>query len=244
MAEERAWLDVPYDDKDDAKALGARWDPAVKRWYTLRPDTPGLDRWTARPAVPAILPGEDRSLASSLFVDLVPSSCWFTNVRSCVDQRDWERLRRMISGRADNRCEACGRPEDRSIRRWLEAHERWTYDDTTGVQTLRRLICLCSNCHGATHYGLAQIKGTTGEAFAHLCAATGMTHHQAAAHIDQAFDTWRRRSLRDWTLDLTMLTGAGLTLQRPPTAADRAAAADRSLTAVRSEEGGQASTMT
>jgi len=43
----------------------------------------------------ALLPGEDRSFGSGLFVDLVPSSCWFTNVRSCVDRRDWERLRRM-----------------------------------------------------------------------------------------------------------------------------------------------------
>jgi hypothetical protein len=32
-------LDVPFDKKDSAKARGARWDPAIKKWYC--PD--GLD---------------------------------------------------------------------------------------------------------------------------------------------------------------------------------------------------------
>jgi hypothetical protein len=235
MTEERAWLDVSYDEKDDAKALGARWDAAARRWYAARPDTPGLERWAARPPVPAILPGEDRSLGSGLFVDLVPSSCWFTNVRSCVDQRDWERLRRMIIGRAGDRCEACSRPEDRTIRRWLEAHERWEYQEITGVQALRRLICLCSDCHRATHYGLATLKGIAGEALAHLCTVTGMTGRQAVAHVDAAFAIWHSRCRRTWTLDLTMLTGAGITLTEPLSAVDRAAAADRGIAARRCE---------
>jgi hypothetical protein len=28
-------LRVPYSEKDEAKALGARWDGLVKKWYTL-----------------------------------------------------------------------------------------------------------------------------------------------------------------------------------------------------------------
>ena len=32
-------LDVPFADKDKAKALGARWDPAQKSWYA----SPGTD---------------------------------------------------------------------------------------------------------------------------------------------------------------------------------------------------------
>ena len=30
---ERIYLAVPFDEKDQAKALGARWDKAVKAWY-------------------------------------------------------------------------------------------------------------------------------------------------------------------------------------------------------------------
>ncbi|WP_222871112.1 DUF5710 domain-containing protein [Nonomuraea sp. PA05] len=232
MTPPRIWLDVPYAEKDQAKAAGARWDPAAKRWYAPRPGITALQRWAARPDVPDLLPGEDRSFGAGLFVDLVPSSCWFTNVRSCVDQRDWERLRRMITNRAGHRCEACGRGEDRTVQRWLEAHERWHYDEATGTQTLKRLICLCTDCHTATHMGLAQVNGKADRATAHLRAVTGMTAGQAGAHVNAAFSLWRSRSTRNWTLDLSILTDAGVTLTPPPERADRAAEAQRRLTEV------------
>ena len=127
-ANERVYLDVPYGEKDEAKAPGARWDPMAKRWYDPRPPTPALDRWAARADIPDLLPSEDREFGHGLFVDMVPRTCWFTNVRSCVDQRDWERLRRMITRRAGHRCEICGAGQDRAAGQWLEAHERWAYD--------------------------------------------------------------------------------------------------------------------
>jgi hypothetical protein len=225
----RAWLEVPYAEKDEAKARGARWDPQAKRWYDPRPITPTLHRWVALPDVPDLLPGEDRTFGSGLFVDLIPSSCWFTNVRSCVSKKDWERLRRMIIRRAGKVCEVCGAGEDRDSPRRLEAHERWAYDDHTGVQALRRLICLCSACHVTTHFGYANITGRTDEAFAHLRAVTGMTEPQAWHHVHAAGVLWTTRSQRVWELDLTMLTTAGVTLVSPDSAADRASAAKRNL---------------
>lgn len=30
---EMVFLDVPYHEKDEAKRLGARWDPEVRKWY-------------------------------------------------------------------------------------------------------------------------------------------------------------------------------------------------------------------
>ncbi|MDN5749875.1 MAG: DUF5710 domain-containing protein [Pseudonocardia sp.] len=225
----RVYLDVPYSEKEAAKALGARWDQAAKRWYDPRPPTTGLDPWAARPPVPDLLPGEDRAFGAGLFVDMVPRWCWFTNVRSCVTPQDWERLRHMITRRAGQRCEACWAGEDRTVQRWLEAHERWAYDDRTGVQALRRLICLCSDCHLSTHLGLANVTGRADQALAHLRAVTGMTDSEVSRHVQAAGELWTRRSARVWTLDLTMLTDAGVTLARPETAADRAAAAEREL---------------
>jgi hypothetical protein len=181
------------------------------------------------------LPGEDRSFGAGLFVDLVPSSCWFTNICSCVSARDWERLRRMITRRAGQRCEICGRPEDRETRRWLEAHERWTYHDHTGVQVLRRLICLCSDCHQTTHFGHAQITGHAEEALDHLRAVTGMTETQATEHIIEAFQLWQSRSRRTWALDLKLLTGAGVTVQRPPDPTTREQVAETAIQTERSE---------
>ena len=223
------YLDVPYAEKNAAKALGARWDPAVKRWVAPRPPTAGLERWAARPPVPELLPGEDRAFGAGLFVDMVPSSCWFTNVRTCVSPQDWERLRRMITGRAGQRCEICGAGEDRRLRRRLEAHERWAYDDRSGVQALRRLICLCSDCHLSTHLGYANVTGRAEQALAHLRAVTGMTEAQAWRHAEEAGDAWTARSAQLWTLDLSMLTDAGVSVSRVEEAADRRDAARSSL---------------
>lgn len=33
MTNNKTYLNVPYAQKDAAKALGARWDPAKKKWY-------------------------------------------------------------------------------------------------------------------------------------------------------------------------------------------------------------------
>ncbi|MGZ8190731.1 MAG: DUF5710 domain-containing protein [Methylococcaceae bacterium] len=33
MAESKTYLNVPFAEKDAAKALGARWDATVKKWY-------------------------------------------------------------------------------------------------------------------------------------------------------------------------------------------------------------------
>jgi hypothetical protein len=225
----RVWLDVPYKEKDEAKAAGARWDPNAKRWYAQNTTTPALSKWAAQPDIPDRLPGEDRSFGSGLFVDLVPSSCWFTNVRSCVDQRDWERLRRMLLTRASQACEICGRGEDREVQRWLEAHERWFYDEATTTQVLRRLICVCTDCHRTTHFGLARIKGKEAVALQHLRVTTGMTASQADAHVRKAFSLWDQRSRRDWKLDLTMLTSVGITLARPPESSQRRVIAGEEL---------------
>jgi hypothetical protein len=220
---------VPYAEKEQAKALGARWDPTVRRWYDPQPTTTALLRWAAQAEVPALLPGEDRSFGAGLFVDLVPASCWFTNVRTCVSRRDWERLRRMILSRAGHDCEICGATEDRATGRRLEAHERWAYDEPTRTQALRRLICLCSRCHLTTHFGHANITGRADEAFAHLRAVTGMTHQQALEHLHTAEKLWIERSEHVWELDLRILTRAGVTLAEPAPAAARAEAVVRFL---------------
>ena len=33
MEEERIYLNCPYDDKDECKSLGGRWDGDVRKWY-------------------------------------------------------------------------------------------------------------------------------------------------------------------------------------------------------------------
>ena len=33
MAEDKYYINCTYKDKDEAKLLGARWDPDVRKWY-------------------------------------------------------------------------------------------------------------------------------------------------------------------------------------------------------------------
>lgn len=223
MTNDRIWLDIPYEEKDDAKALGAQWDRDTELWYAPRAGMAELEaKWpVARPELPALLSGEDRSFGSGLFVDLVPSSCWFTNVRSCVGPKDWRRLRRMIVGRAEHRCETCGRGADREVERWLEAYERWAYDEEHHVQSLRRLVCLCTDCHTATHFGLAGIRGKATAAREHLMTVTGMSVDEVDEHIRLAVQVWKRRSQAMWDLDLSLLEDADIEIKPPPSANDR-----------------------
>ncbi|MDP9826206.1 DUF5710 domain-containing protein [Kineosporia succinea] len=226
---ERIWLDVPFEEKDQAKKAGARWDATAKRWYAPRADNEDLRRWTSKPPLPELLPGEDRTLGRGLFIDMVPSTCWFTNVRSCVAPRDWERIRRMVTARAGQRCETCGAPEDRARRRWLEVHERWAYDDKSRVQKLGRLICLCTDCHATTHYGLAGIRGRAGEVRAHLQKVTGLSAADVGILIEVATEDYYRRSSHAWELDLSILTDTGVEVTPPPSAQERPSAAREGL---------------
>lgn len=224
------WLEVAFAEKDHAKSLGARWDPQAKMWFAPPGSEQGLSPWWA---LPPEFPWEDRTFGSGLFVDLIPTSCWFTNVRSCVSTRDWVRIRKMVYGRAGNRCEACGSAENKAAGLRMEAHERWLYDEDAHIQYLRRLVCLCARCHQSTHFGYAEVTGNGARAFAHLSAVTGYTNDQTAKHIADAVVVWRERSRYDWTLNLRMLTDAGIAVAPPAPAPDRRAAAARETQAVR-----------
>jgi hypothetical protein len=209
VAMRRSWLDVPFSDNAAAKAAGARWDAAERRWYAPQPGMPGLARWAP---LPDLLPGEDRAYGQGLFVDLIPQTSWFENVRRAVDARDWDRLRLMVYRRAGHRCEACGAASGRDSGVRLDAHERFTYDIPSGIQRLVRLVCLCHWCHTATHMGMAGVRGVRDEAIAHLMTVTGMSPGQAEEHIDEAFARWERRSRVSWQVDLSLIAGAGIRL--------------------------------
>lgn len=52
---ERIELDVPFADRDKAKELGAKWDPAGRCWYAMSglSDHDALSEWTPRALAPA-----------------------------------------------------------------------------------------------------------------------------------------------------------------------------------------------
>ncbi len=128
----------------------------------------------------------------------------------------------MVTARCGQRCEICGVGEDRSAKTWLEVHERWAYDEDAHRQVLKRLICLCTDCHHVTHYGhSAKVLGIEDEMFSHLVEVTKMTAGEADDHVETAFALSRQRSQSTWCLDLSMLTDAGIVVVTPPGASER-----------------------
>lgn len=223
----KTYLAVPFKEKDTAKSLGAKWDPVEKKWYAPDGEEILVKRWAILPPI-SILKGENRSFGGNkLFVDLIPSSCWFTNVRSCIEPRDWDRLRTFIYERANNKCECCG--ASATTDNPLAAHERWHFDSKNKIQKLERIIALCAACHEATHMGLASIKGRDEEATHHLMKVTGMNALQAEKHVDNAFALWEERNKHHWELDLSLITSSGITVIKKQTPDQRAEAAEREL---------------
>lgn len=203
----RTWLDVPFEDRNVVKRRGALWDPVAGRWYAPVPGLAALQPW--RRLKPEIL-GEDRGYGHGLYADPIPSSSWYRNVRSAVSHRDWYRISKMTRRRAGWKCEGCGWPPPREDRDMLEAHERFAYDESTGVQRLVRLICLCSACHGVTHFGLAVLDGDGEVMMGHLQLITGMDRRQARAHLDEAMALCASRSRIAWQLDLSLIEALGV----------------------------------
>lgn len=78
--------------------------------------------------------------------------------------------------------EICGAAKGREARRWLEVHERWVYDETAHVQTLKRLIRLCTDCHTVTHFGHAQVRVSPGRGNRALVRPTSPSTNTLPGH--------------------------------------------------------------
>ena len=151
------------------------------------------------------------SEAVRLSVELVPASCWCENVRSVVTAREWDRLRKAVYARADNKCEICG---EQGRRHPVECHEIWSYDDTTKVQRLERLIALCPSCHEVKHLGLAEVRGRARQAMLHLQRVNGWTEQQTIEYVAAQFDLWAARSKHAWKTELEKLNDHGVVWPR------------------------------
>ena len=67
--------------------------------------------------------------------ELVPDSCWYSNLRSQLPPEAWNKIRKKAYARAGGKCMICGAPTAR-----LEAHEQWEYDDVNGVQDRKSVV--------------------------------------------------------------------------------------------------------
>jgi hypothetical protein len=138
-----------------------------------------------------------------LTIELVPSSCWYSNVRSHVSSATWDKLQERCFSRAKQRCEIC---QGRGPAHPVELHEIWDYDDRTRVQRLSGLIALCPACHEVKHIGHAIQAGRLPQALSHLIQVNGITSAQSVDYVKNAFDIQERRSQQAWSLDIRLLS--------------------------------------
>ena len=141
-----------------------------------------------------------------LSIELVPSTCWYSNIRSNVSTQVWDILRRDTYKRAKYTCEICGGKGNQ----WpVECHEIFEYIEDpeleTNIQRLVNLIALCPACHKVKHIGLASIQGLLEDALQHLSQVNNWPAKRAYRYSQQAFRIWEERSLCQWKLDISWL---------------------------------------
>ncbi|MDE7401271.1 MAG: HNH endonuclease [Clostridia bacterium] len=132
--------------------------------------------------------------------ELVPDSCWYSNLRSALPQGAWDVVRKKAYARANGKCMICGAPTAR-----LEAHEQWEYDDQKGVQKLVNVVAVCRACHEVIHIGRTQLMGREREASEHFMKVNGCTYAEYRKALGEANTVHRERSRREWLLDISEL---------------------------------------
>ncbi len=137
-----------------------------------------------------------------LTVELVPSTCWFSNVRDHVSKSIWDKLRKTTYQQGNYQCEVCG---GRGTKHPVECHEIWHYDDLNHIQTLEGLTALCPSCHQVKHIGFAQLRGYGEQAKAHLAKINRWSLGETEAYLSSVWETWHQRSCHDWRLNLSWL---------------------------------------
>lgn len=201
-----------------------------RRAFTLRPeaaDLAALPRLVVEAAAAAVFresgelrmatwlaeAHEQRRHDPPLKVELVPSTCWWSNLRSELSPEQWAVCKRWSGRRAGWRCAVCG---ERGPRWPVECHEQWLYDDALPrLQRLGGLISLCPACHESTHMGFASINGRDVEAAVHLAEVNGWDSGQVDTYLDACWAQWEDRSAHQWQLDVRWLTDV-LGIDVPP----------------------------
>ncbi len=142
-----------------------------------------------------------------LTIELIPSTCHYSNVRTTVKPTEWNKIRFISYAAADNMCEICkDTGKNQGYKHNVECHEIWEYDDVNHIQRLAGLISLCPTCHQVKHIGRAIAIGKEKQAHAQLRKVNGWTQEQIDEHIEQSFIIYKERSQHEWTLDLGILT--------------------------------------
>jgi len=212
------YLSISYDQKDDAKAMGAKWDPEKKLWYA--PDSSfaklietyqplvGKEKkvYSVRkleanePVRNVFLLGEDRTYGGDqLFVDLLPKDSSITLKRTLEDS-EYSKLRNIVVKRVAYKCEICNTECLSKDNKYLQLCERFSYSMEKQVQKLERIVAMCKECFQTVRLL------DKGIALSRLIEINQTDKEDAKQHIFDAYEIWKVRSNIKWTVDLSVVS--------------------------------------
>ena len=202
------YLFVPYEEKDEAKRLGARWDKYRKQWYVQGDNKICIDKWGEQNFVLNHLKNEDRTfMNNTLHIELLPSSCWCRDIQYAIKKHDRPRVLDFVLGRENRRCEIC---KVKDIKKSFYMHGRWDFDMSTNTQKLVRLMCLCNQCYDSTHYGMSYVKGRSKAAGLHYQNIHNISKVDFKDIKKEAYNKQKVLNNVKWTLDLSLLSDNGI----------------------------------
>jgi hypothetical protein len=142
----------------------------------------------------------------ALTIDLVPKTCWGTNLKAELPEEVWDGVRSEVYERAGYRCEVCGDKGDK----WpVECQEDYRYDDISlsrHKQTLVGLLALCPACHKVKHAGRSIATGDVKLVSQQLMRVNRWTYSESQMYLQHAFSGWHERSVFDeWEQDMSWL---------------------------------------
>lgn len=147
-----------------------------------------------------------KKIQKKLTVELVPKTCHFSNARTMIKPKEWDKLRFMSYEKAGYVCEICSQTGlEQGYKHFLECHEVWEYDDKLWIQKLIGLVSLCPICHLTKHIGRANAMGKQHLVFNQLERVNKWNHKQVVEHVAAAFTEYVERSKHPWLLDITLL---------------------------------------
>lgn len=135
-----------------------------------------------------------------LSIELIPKPSWGKNVRSMTSPERWDMIRQQVYDNAGHMCEIC---KDNNTK--LHAHEVWSYNLQTEIQTLTNIIALCEKCHLVKHFGYANISGKRNIAMKQLIKINSLTEIEALNHIAEHTVNWQIRSKINWKIDISYI---------------------------------------
>ena len=216
------YLTVSYDQKDEAKSLGAKWDPTKKLWYapdntftkliqqfgSLVPNAPRVTKQQyTSPANGLVIVGENRNYGGDeLYVDLLPKGS-SPILRFILKETDFTTLRNLVVKRVAYKCEICDEECLAKDKRYLEVCERFSYDLKTNTQKLERILALCKECYNTVRV-LDKVV-----CLGRLMEFGELDKDDGKQHISDAYELWQKRSEIKWKLDLSIITNSGLSLK-------------------------------